>query len=65
MNYKVRALSIRTKEEGFAEFKKIGADAAGCNIMINKTSSKNQTYQNNNWEDYLSMPHFIFKNNPL
>jgi len=37
MNYKVRALSIRTRKEGFAEFKKIGADAAGCNIMTNKT----------------------------
>jgi len=37
MNYKVRALSIRTRKEGLAEFKKIGADAAGCNIMTNKT----------------------------
>jgi len=37
MNYRVRALSIGTRKEGFAEFKKIGADAAGCNIMINKT----------------------------
>ena len=36
MNYKVRVLNIKTKEEGLAEFKKIGADTAGCNIMVNK-----------------------------
>lgn len=36
MNYKVRALNIKTKEEGLIEFKKIGADATGRNIMVNK-----------------------------
>ena len=36
MNYRVRALNIKTKEEGLAEFKKIGADTVGQNIMVNK-----------------------------
>ena len=36
MNYKIRALNIKTKKEGLAEFKKIGADAVGQNIMVNK-----------------------------
>ena len=36
MNYKIRQVFINTKEEAFAEFKKIGSTAEGAKIMSDK-----------------------------
>jgi dihydropteroate synthase len=36
MNYKIRALSIKTRQEGLKEFERIGASAAGSHIMVDK-----------------------------
>ncbi|MBN2072966.1 MAG: dihydropteroate synthase [Actinobacteria bacterium] len=36
MKYGIRALNIKSREEGLAEFGKIGSTAAGSNIMLNK-----------------------------
>jgi len=36
MKFKIRALNIKTRQEGLKEFEKIGATAAGSRIMIDK-----------------------------
>jgi len=36
MKFKIRALNIKTREEGLKEFKKIGATTAGSHIMVDK-----------------------------
>ncbi len=36
MKFKIRALNIKTRQEGLKEFKNIGATSAGSHIMINK-----------------------------
>lgn len=36
MNYKIRALSIKTRQEGLKEFERIGATPAGSHIMVEK-----------------------------
>ncbi|PIU29174.1 MAG: dihydropteroate synthase [Candidatus Hydromicrobium americanum] len=36
MKFKIRALNIKTRQEGLKEFEKIGATAAGSRIMVDK-----------------------------
>jgi len=36
MNYKIRALNIKNRQEGLKEFKKIGATSEGAEIMVEK-----------------------------
>ena len=36
MKFKIRALNIKTRQEGLKEFEKIGAAAAGSHIMVDK-----------------------------
>jgi len=36
MKFKIRALNIKTRQEGLKEFEKIGATAAGSHIMVDK-----------------------------
>jgi len=36
MKFKIRALNIKTRQEGLKEFEKIGASAAGSHIMVDK-----------------------------
>ncbi|MDP3011217.1 MAG: hypothetical protein Q8N27_00720, partial [Candidatus Hydromicrobium sp.] len=36
MKFKIRALNIKTRQEGLKEFEKIGATTAGSRIMVDK-----------------------------